>query len=181
MRKFFEDFIKGLECLCLIGVAIFTLAFFFPRRVGPDYVLSVLSIEIPQYEIISKKEVWSDYYDYTISFSTDYSASIIKQFENRKEKDGVREIICEYDEAECNFYLYCEDDTPGDYHYFASVYPKKGFANLWVSFEFGERWDCLMGVALFFFIGLTLVIIYGITILTLKVSNFISAKRKHST
>lgn len=112
--------IIGLESPCLIGIVICTIMYFSPqKKKGVDYMLSALDLEIPQYEIISKEDGCSGCgCDYKISFPTDYSASIIKQFENRKEKWTIQgfncvyyDLGCKYDETECYFYLHSTDNT----------------------------------------------------------------------
>lgn len=150
--------------------------FFTPKRIGVDYILSVLNIEIPQYKIISKEEVWSDYCDYKISFPTDYSASIIKQFETWEKKEGVQIYDCQYDETHCS--LYCTDNTPGDYHYWTEIDLQEGTAHVWMSFEFGEQIECVIFICIFAFMGLVIGLIYGMIILAVKVSNSISARKR---
>ena len=179
--------IIGLESPCLIGIVICTIMYFSPlKKTGVDYILSALDLEIPQYEIISKEDGCSGCgCDYKISFPTDYSASIIQQFENRKEKWTIQgfncvyyDLGCEYDETECCFYLHCTDNTVDDYHYFASIYPQKGIAHLWMGFEFGEHDIWFLFILILTFVGLVIGLIYGMIILAVKVSNSISARKR---
>ncbi len=186
--KDLKKLIIGLECLCLIGIVICTIMYLSPqKKKGVDYMLSALDLEIPQYEITSSNEDWECGcgYDYDISFSTDYAASIIQQFENRKEEWTIPgfncvyyDLGCEYDETECNFYLQCTDSTSDDYHYLASVYPQKGIAHLWMDFEFGEGFIWGGFICILTFVGLVIGLIYGMIILVVKVSNWISAKNR---
>ena len=183
MKKF-KKVIIGLESLCLVGIVICTIMYLSPqKKKGVDYMLSALDLEIPQYKINSSNEdsVSCCGYDYDISFSTDYSASIIQQFENRKEKWTIRgfncvyqDLGCEYDENECCFHLDCTDNTSNDYHYFASIYPQKGTAHLGMCFEFGENFLGGFLICVLIFVGLVIGLIYVMIILAAKVSNPIS-------
>lgn len=182
--KDLKKLIIGLECLCLIGIVICTIMYLSPQKKGVDYMLSALDLEIPQYEIISNED-WSHGYEYDISFSTDYAASIIQQFENRKEKWTIQglncvyyDLGCEYDETECCFHLHCTDSTAEDYHYSASVYPQKGTAHLGMGFEFREGFIWVGFICILTFVGLVIGLIYGMIILVVKVSNWISAKNR---
>lgn len=183
--KDLKELIVVLESPCLIGIVICTIMYFSPlKKTGVDYILSALDIEIPQYGIISNED-WSDGYEYDISFSTDYAASIIQQFENRKEKWTIRglncvyyDLGCEYDETECCFHLHCTDSTAEDYHYFASVYPQKGIAHLGMGFEFGEHDIWFLFILILTFVGLVIGLIYGMIFLAIKVCDSISARKR---
>ena len=186
--KDLKELIIVLESPCLIGIVICTIMYFSPlKKTGVDYILSALDLEIPQYEITSSNEDWECGcgYDYDISFSTDYAASIIQQFENRKEEWNIqglgcvyRDLECKYDETECYFYLHSTDNTVDDYHYFASIYPQKGIAHLWMGFEFGEHDIWFLFILILTFVGLVIGLIYGMIILAVKVSNSISARKR---
>lgn len=188
--KDLKKLVIGLECLCLIGIVICTIMYFSPlKKTGVDYILSALDIEIPQYEIISKEDWCSGCgCDYKISFPTDYSASIIKQFKNRKEEWSIqglgcvyRDLECKYDETECYFYLHSTDNTVDDYHYFASIYPQKGIATIGMSFEFGEHDIWFLFILILTFVGLVIGLIYGMIFLAIKVCDSISARKNRST
>ena len=60
-----------------MGIVIYAIEFHYPEKKGVEHILSVTKIDIPKYEIISKEEVWSDYYGYKISFPIEYSTSIL--------------------------------------------------------------------------------------------------------
>lgn len=53
--KSFKNFIIVLESMCLIGIITFFIMFFFPKKISVDYILSVVDIEIPHYDVVSKK------------------------------------------------------------------------------------------------------------------------------
>ncbi|MCQ2208089.1 MAG: hypothetical protein MJZ02_07725 [Paludibacteraceae bacterium] len=170
--KSFKKFIVVLESMCLIGMITFFIMFFFPKKIGVDYILSVVDIEIPHYDVVSKKEKWQDYYDYEICFPTEYSESIIKQFKNKKdcqkfqtEYDGkiVNVLTCEYSQTNCN--ILCTDNTAGDYYYYVYIRPQEGKASVQVSYEFGEQFDCVLYIVALLFLALVIGVIYVITLL----------------
>lgn len=165
--KIFKKVILIVESLCLVGIVVCLIKFLFPERIGVDYILSVIDVEIPQYELISKDEKWQDYYDYKISFPTDYSDSIIKQFENKKDVYGLWQCSC--DETSCH--LYGIDNTPGDYHYFADINIQEGTAHLRMSFEWGEQMNCIIHVCLLLFIGFIFGVVYAFAVLVVRLKS----------
>ncbi len=181
LMKLFKKVVIGLESLCLMGIVIYAIEFHYPEKKGVEHILSVTKIDIPKYEIISKEEVWSDYYDYKISFPIEYSTSILNQFEEKvkrfqnSEYDDDGKILiytCKCDENSCSYY--CTTNDPGDYHYWVDIELQEGTASIRMNFEFGEQLICMISIHLIAFLGLFIGAIYAIVIIVVKIKRKIN-------